>query len=100
LSAWHTSADGVALRVKAQPRARRAGVGGIAPGIDGPSLRVAVTEAPEDGRASEAVRTALAEALAVAPSAVALRQGASSRQKLFHVAGDAEALIARLEALA
>jgi uncharacterized protein YggU (UPF0235/DUF167 family) len=86
--------------VKAQPRARRAEVGGIAPGIDGPWLRVSVTEAPEDGRASEAVRTALAKALAVAPSAVALRQGASSRQKLFHVAGDAGALIARLEALA
>ncbi|MBR0654127.1 DUF167 domain-containing protein [Plastoroseomonas arctica] len=100
MSAWNAAPDGVALRVKAQPRARRPGVGGLAPGADGPRLRVAVTEAAEDGQANAAVRSALAEALHVPQSAVALRQGASSRQKSFHVAGDAAALIARLEALA
>lgn len=99
-AAWRRDPDGVTLRVKAQPRARRAAVGGLAPGVDGARLRVAVTEAAEDGRANAAVCTAVARALGVPAAAVALRQGGASREKLLHVAGDAPALIARLEGLA
>jgi uncharacterized protein (TIGR00251 family) len=78
--------DGVELRVKAQPKSRRPGIGGLAP--DGAALRVAVTEAPEDGRANRAVCVAVAEALQVAPSAVTLTQGASARLKTLRIAGD------------
>jgi hypothetical protein len=100
LSAWRPDENGVTLRVKAQPRARRAAVGGLAPAVDGARLRVAVTEAAEDGRANDAVRAAIARALGVPAAAVALRLGGTSREKLLHVAGDAPALIARLEGLA
>jgi uncharacterized protein len=100
LSAWLAAPGGVALRVKAQPRARRPGVGGLAPAADGPRLRIAVTAPAEDGRANDAVRCALSEALGVPQASIALRHGASSREKSFHIAGDTTALIARLEALA
>lgn len=96
---WHAVEGGIELHVKAQPRARRAGVGGVAEGVDGPRLKVAVNEAPEDGRASRAVCALVAEALAVAPSRVSVTRGASSREKVLRVEGDTAALAARLAAL-
>jgi uncharacterized protein YggU (UPF0235/DUF167 family) len=60
---------------------------------------IAVTAPAIDGRATEAGRRALAEALEIRPSAVALRAGAASRDKLYHVDGPAQALDARLRRL-
>lgn len=97
---WRPLAEGVEVRVKVQPRARRAALGGTAPAADGLRLRVAVTEAPEDGRANRAVCAALAGALDVAPSAVEVAAGAAAREKTLRVAGDPARLGARLEALA
>ena len=96
---WRAGPDGVTLRVKAQPRARRPGLGGLAPGPDGPRLRLAVTEAAEDGRANRAACAAIGAALGIAASAVTVVQGAGSREKLLHVAGDPAALAPRLKAL-
>lgn len=89
--------DGIELRVKAHPKARRLGVGGLSP--DGGALRVAVTAAPEDGRANAAVIAAIAEALDVPASAVALAQGASGRLKTLRIAGDPMRLSATLQRL-
>jgi uncharacterized protein YggU (UPF0235/DUF167 family) len=97
---WRAEAGGVAVRVKVQPRARRAGLLGLAPGVDGPRLKLAVTEAPEDGRANRAVCAALARALDLPPSAAEVAQGGVTREKLIFVAGDPGALASRLEALA
>ncbi len=97
---WREQADGVTVAVKVQPKARRAGCGGAAPSADGPRLRIAVREPAEDGRANRAACAALAEALGVAASAVSVATGAGSREKRLHVAGDAAALAARLDALA
>ena len=87
---------GIELRVKAQPRARREGLQGLAEGIDGPRLRVAVNAAPEDGRANRALCALIARALAVPPSRVTVTQGATSREKTVRVEGDAGTLAARL----
>lgn len=46
-----------------------------------------VRAAPEGGRATEQARRALAEALGVPASAVALHRGTRSRAKVFEVAG-------------
>jgi uncharacterized protein YggU (UPF0235/DUF167 family) len=92
-------AGGVELRVKAQPRSRRPGLGGLAPAPDGAALRVAVTEAPEDGRANRAVCLVIAAALDVPGSAVEVAQGATSRRKTLRIAGDPARLIERLERL-
>jgi uncharacterized protein YggU (UPF0235/DUF167 family) len=82
--------------VKVQPKSRRPGIGGAAP--DG-ALRVAVTEAPEDGRANRAVCQAVARALEVPGSAVDVIHGATSRQKTLRVVGDPARLSQRIETL-
>ena len=89
------------VRVKLQPRARRDALLGLVPAADGlPRLRLAVTAAPEEGRANRAACALLAEALDVAPSAVQVVLGASAREKLLAVAGDPLALGPLLERLA
>jgi hypothetical protein len=93
---WRSGPEGITLRVKVQPQARRPGIGGLAPGVDGPRLRLAVTEPAEDGRANRAACTLLATALGLPAAAVSLLQGAAAREKLVQVSGDAEALAARM----
>jgi uncharacterized protein YggU (UPF0235/DUF167 family) len=68
-----------------QPRSRRPGLGGLAPDE---ALRVAVTDPPEDGRANRAVCLAVAAALGVPGSAVAVAHGAGSRSKTLRILGD------------
>jgi len=85
------------LRVKVQPKSRRPGFGGLAP--DGAALKVAVTEAPEDGRANRAVCAALAKALEVPGSAVDVIHGATARLKTLRIAGDPARLSERIEKL-
>ncbi|MFV2019752.1 DUF167 domain-containing protein [Micromonospora sp. LOL_023] len=74
----------VAVRVK--PGASRTRVGGAHAGARGLALVIAVTAPAVDGRATEAARRALAEALDIPVRWVALHTGASSRDKLFSVA--------------
>jgi uncharacterized protein YggU (UPF0235/DUF167 family) len=73
----------VAVRVK--PGASRTRVGGCHAGPRGPALIVAVTAPAVDGRATEAARRAIAEALGLRPAAVTLRAGATSRDKIFAI---------------
>jgi uncharacterized protein YggU (UPF0235/DUF167 family) len=87
----------VTIRLKVQPRAKRAGFKGLVAGIDGPRLGLAVSEAAEDGKANRAVCGAIAKALGVTPSAVDVVQGAASREKLLRVTGNPATLTARLE---
>lgn len=89
--------DGIELRVKAQPKARRPGVGGVSP--DGAALRVAVSAPAEDGRANAAVIAAVAAALAVPASAVALAHGATGRLKTLRILGDPAGLSEKLKRL-
>lgn len=92
---WRALSSGVSVTVKVHPRSRRPGVQIAA----GDRLRIAVTEPPEDGRANRAVCAAIADLLQVAPSAVSVAAGASSREKTLRVTGDPTALSARLAAL-
>jgi uncharacterized protein len=96
---WRTGPDGAELRVKVQPKSRRPGLQGTAPSVDGPRLRIGVTEAAEAGRANQAVCDLVAEVLAVSRGAVGIAAGAASREKLIRVSGDPAALAQRLRAL-
>jgi hypothetical protein len=98
-SFWRTLPDGVAVAVKVQPKSRRPGLQGTALAADGERLRIGVTEAAEAGRANRAACAALADALGLAPSAVRLILGATSRDKTLHVSGNPVELGARLAAL-
>lgn len=99
VSAWRVVQGGLELRVKAQPRARRPGLQGLVAGADGPRIKVAVGEAPEDGRANRAICALLAEALEVALSRVLVIGGATSREKTVLAGGDPAALAERLAVL-
>ncbi len=97
---WRAEAAALMVRVKVHPKSRRPGLGGIRPSADGPRLRIAVTEAPEDGRANRAVCAALAAALGLPASVVEVAQGAGAREKTLRVMGDPALLAPRIEALA
>jgi uncharacterized protein YggU (UPF0235/DUF167 family) len=87
---------GTVLAVRAQPGARKNGVLGERAG----ALRVAVSAAPEKGKANAAVRDVLADALGCKPSQVGLLTGETARDKTFLVTGlDPAELRARLDRL-
>lgn len=96
---WRAGTEGVSVAVKVQPRARRPGLQGRAPGSDGEALRIGVAEPAEDGRANTATCALIAEVLHVPTSAVTVMRGATSRQKVLLVAGDTARIVARLETL-
>jgi uncharacterized protein len=73
----------VAVRVK--PGAARPRLGGRHDGPYRPALVVAVGAPAVDGRATEAVRRAVADAFGLRPRSVSLRAGATSRDKLLEV---------------
>jgi uncharacterized protein YggU (UPF0235/DUF167 family) len=89
----------LSVPVRVRPGAGRTRVGGRYEGPHGPALIVAVGAPAVDGKATEAVRRALAGALRVRPAAVALRLGATSRDKVFTVSGPEEELATRLAGL-
>jgi uncharacterized protein (TIGR00251 family) len=85
---------GSTLRVRVSPRASRNAVAGERDG----ALVVRVTAAPVEGAANEALARVLSKVLHVPAAAVAVRHGATGRDKLLHVSGlDADTLRARLE---
>ncbi|GID93652.1 hypothetical protein Adi01nite_30640 [Amorphoplanes digitatis] len=82
--------------VRVRPGAGRTRVGGRYDGPHGPALIVAVGAPAVDGKATEAVRRALAAALGLRPGDVELKIGATSRDKVFTVAGDVGERLAAL----
>jgi len=86
---------GVVVPVQAQPGARQNAITGEHAG----RLRVAVTQAPEKGKANKALIEVLAAALDLKKSQVSLVAGETSGQKKFLVSGIAfEELASRIAA--
>ena len=76
-------AQGTIVRLHVQPGARRSSICGL----HGDRIRVAVSEPPEKGRATEAVRRLLADQLNLPVSMIMLVRGQTSRQKDLLLAG-------------
>jgi uncharacterized protein YggU (UPF0235/DUF167 family) len=76
----HLALPGATFAVRVTPGARRAGLE-MTDGV----IRISVSAPPEDGRATEAARVALAAALGVAKTRLVLVRGATSRDKLFRL---------------
>ena len=74
---------GVIVPVHAQPKARRNAITGLHAG----RLKVAVTSAPEKGKANDAIRDVLVRELGLKSSQVKLVSGATSTQKRFLITG-------------
>jgi uncharacterized protein (TIGR00251 family) len=89
-------AEGVLVSVRAQPGARKAGVLGEQSG----ALRLAVTAAPQNGRANAALVELLRDLLGLKRSQVELHSGATGRNKKVLVRGvPRDELTARLAGL-
>jgi uncharacterized protein YggU (UPF0235/DUF167 family) len=95
MPAVRTTPTGIELDVWVSPRASKPGLGPLR----GERLRAAVSAAPVDGEANEAVRALLAAELGVARGLDALVRGATGRNKTLLVSGDAATLFGRAQAL-
>jgi uncharacterized protein len=94
-------AGGVALAVRLTPKGGRDAIDRVEQLADGRSvLKVRVRAAPTEGEANEALILLIAKVLNVPRRDVTLAAGATARLKRLVVAGDASALLARLEKLA
>ena len=80
---YDDSPEGIVLRIHVQPGAGRSAV----VGRHGDSLKVRVAAPPVEGRANEATRSLLSEALALPEGDVELTSGQSSRSKRFRLKG-------------
>ena len=73
--------DDTIVHVHVQPRSGRTEIAGR----HGDAVKIRVTAAPVDGKATEAAARTLAAGLGVSPSRVRLESGATSRLKRFRV---------------
>lgn len=90
------TAVGIVVPVKAQPGARRNGITGAHDGL----LKVAVTQAPEKGKANEAIVAVLADQLGLSRSQIELVSGPTSPRKRFLVTGiSLDELAQRIDAI-
>lgn len=83
--------DDLLLPVQARPGAKRNECGGIHDG----RLRVAVTQAPEKGKANREILKLLVKALGLRRSQIALEDGETASRKVFRVSGIDEAELRR-----
>jgi uncharacterized protein (TIGR00251 family) len=98
---WTVQADGVVLTVRLTPRGGRDAIDGIEVLADGRCVLKARVRVPaSEGEANAALIRLVARALGVAPRAVTLVSGDTSRIKRLSIAGDGRALAAMLEKLA
>ena len=84
--------DRLHFSVRVTPRASANAVGGERDG----ALIVRVTAAPAEGAANDAVVRLVARALGIAPSALRIERGLTSRTKVVSVPLATEAALARL----
>ncbi len=89
-------AEGVILPVRAQPGARRSGLGGE----QGGQLKVSVTQVAEKGKANQAIVRVLCDQLDLRKSQVELLSGEVASRKRFLIRGlRADELLARIAAV-
>lgn len=83
MPSYEETPDGVKLAIRAQPGSRR---NEVRIGEDG-TLKVAVTQVAEKGKASKAILSLLAKSLGFRKSQLTLVAGDTSREKVIHISG-------------
>src|SRR5262245_14240202 len=93
--------SGVELTVRLTPKGGRDAIDGVEQLADGrAALKVRVRAAPSEGEANAALIKVIARALDLAPRAVELIAGATSRVKRLRISGDAAELAVRVTKVA
>lgn len=97
MSLWYRQEkDGAfCLALHIQPGAKKSGV----VGLHGAALKIRLAAPPVDGKANAALLAYVAELLELPKSAVSLKSGQTSRQKVVRVEGVDEKRLASLPAL-
>lgn len=90
---------GIRLAVRLQPRSSRNEVCGLFGEGAGSRLKLKLTAPPVEGAANAACQAYLAELFKVAKSDVRILGGEKSKDKLWEIGGDAQALMHRLSEL-
>lgn len=89
---------GLRLAVRLTPKAGRTRIEGLAAEAQGGVvIKVAVTPAPENGKANAALIKLLAKEWRLAKTSISIERGATARRKTLAIAGDGRALAARLD---
>jgi len=97
---WENCRDGLKLFVKLAPKAGADRLIGLYESADDRlRLKVAVTAAPEKGKANAALVALMAKQLGVAKSRVQIEGGATHREKTLRFEGDPKELAERFRAL-
>jgi uncharacterized protein (TIGR00251 family) len=92
--------QGITLAVRLTPKSGRDAVEGIEAGADGRShVKVRVRALPADGAANEALARLLAKWIGVPRGGISILSGATSRNKVVLVRGDAKELMERTRGL-
>lgn len=81
--------NGIYLNIHAQPGAKQAALRGL----HGNAVKIAVKEAPQDGKANKAIEAFVAKSLAVSKASVNVVSGHTSRSKRLFINGDSSILV-------
>jgi uncharacterized protein (TIGR00251 family) len=92
---YREDANGVTFAVRVVPRASRSEVVGLHDG----ALRIRVAAPPVEGAANRELVKVLAQRFKVAPAAITLISGASSKNKIIRIANPGAAMREQLEKL-
>ncbi len=97
-SLFFDAPGGAFLNVKLTPKASGNRIGPVVLDSDGHAvLKVAVTAAPEDGKANKAMIKLLAKTWRLPKGAVSVKKGASNRRKTLLIEAPAQELIKKFE---
>ena len=92
---YEADGDGVRLRVRVTPRAKRSEIAGIVEDAEGsPRLAVRLAAPPVEGAANKALLAFLAATLGVPRSAIEIASGEASRLKTVRLRGVSPAALA------
>lgn len=80
--------DALVLTIRATPKASRNAVQGVMETPEGFALKVAVTAAPDRGKANAAIAELLAKEFGVSKTKVTLIAGQTDRRKVLRIKGD------------
>lgn len=98
-TAWTLFDDRLRLNVRLTPKSHADAIDGVESLADGSIvLKIRVRAVPEDSRANAALLRLVAESLDLPNSRVSLVAGAKARIKIIDIAGEPDALVARLTA--